>query len=253
MRLISPAIVRVVGGNALAIALALLVVGSSAVLLMTLLPPARTAPIALLGLSAALGIGIGGAMASRVLFRFRRRNGGNGEDLGKLLAPAFDDSYTLILGPRLPDVSNDLAGLLVGPAGVRALIARRWRGRYRVRGRGWEYDTRSRVGWIPTITNPFFEADGVADGVARWCRSALDDPVVGIVGAVAFPRPYSSVILEEPDGEVVTTDNAPWYANSIGRIQRLDPPRAARFVEAVLDATEAEVGSRARTPSPRTA
>ena len=70
----------------------------------------------------------------------------------RLLAPAFDDSYTLVLSPRLPGVPADLAALLVGPAGVRALIARRWRGRYRVRGRGWELDTQLTGGLDPTPT-----------------------------------------------------------------------------------------------------
>ena len=252
MRLISPAVVRG-SGNALAVALALLVVGGSALVLMAFLPLTPPAPVALLGLSAALGIGIGGAMAWRAVMRIRRLRGAGRDDLGKLLSPAFDDAYTLIVGPRLPGVPNDLAALLVGPAGVRALIVRRWRGSYRVRGRGWEYDTHSRAGWIPNITNPFFDADGVAEAVAQWCRGELADPVISVTPAVAFPRPHTNVILEEPDGEVVTTDNAPWYANSIGRVQRLDPPRAARFVEAVLSATEAEVDSRARNPAPRTA
>jgi len=136
---------------------------------------------------------------------------------------------------------------------VRALIARRWRGRYRVRGRGWELDTRSRAGWIPTLTNPSFDADAVADAVTRWSRTAIDDPSVGVTAAIAFPRPYSSVVLEEPADEIVTTDNAPWWAQSIGRIQRLDAHRAARFVEAVLSASEAEATATTHHAAPRVA
>ncbi|MEO7332895.1 MAG: hypothetical protein ABIZ71_03020, partial [Gemmatimonadales bacterium] len=63
---------------------------------------------------------------------------------------------------------------------------------------------------------------------------------------VAFPRPATGVLLEEPEVEVVTADNAPWWAQRIGRVQRMDPPRVGRFVEAVLAAGEAE----ARGPAP---
>jgi hypothetical protein len=253
VRLIHPAFIRGMRTNALAVALAMLVVGGTAVVLMALLPPNRAAAEALLGLSAALGLGVGLAMVWREAGAARRRRDMIGNDIARLLAPAFDDSYTLLLAPRLPGVPADLAALLVGPAGVRALIARRWRGRYRVRGRGWEMDTRSRAGWIPTLTNPSFDADAVADAVARWSKSALDDPTVGITPAIAFPRPFSTVVLEEPIGEIVTTDNAPWWAQSIGRVQRIDAHRAARFVEAVISASEAEATGTARNTAPRVA
>ena len=252
MRLIHPAVARI-RTNVIAVALAMLVVGGTALLLMALLPPNRVAAIALLGLSAALGFGVGGAMLWRAVADGRRRREQIGNDIGRLLAPAFDDSYTLVLAPRLPGVPNDLAALLVGPAGVRALIARRWKGNYRVRGRGWELDTHSRTGWIPTLTNPSFDADAVADAVSRWSRHALEDPSIGVSPAVAFPRAYTKVVLEEPIGEIVTTDNAPWWAQSIGRVQRIDAHRAARFVEAVLSASEAEATAAARSTSPRVA
>ena len=253
MRLIHPSIVRGFRDNALTVALAMLVVGGIAVVLMAFMPPARVAPIALLGLSAALALGVGGGMAWRAVLLARRRREEIGDDLGRMLAPAFDDTYTLVLAPRLPGVPDDLAGLLVGPAGVMAFIARRWRGRYRVRGRGWEFDTRSRAGWIPTLTNPSFDADAVAAAVSRWTRTTLDDQTFAISPAVAFPRTFSTVVLEEPIGEVVTADNAPWWAQSIGRVQRLDPRRAARFVEAVLSASEAEANGAARATSPKMA
>lgn len=253
MRLIHPALARGFRDHALAVALAMLVVGGTSLALMALLPTTRVAPIALLGLSGALAIGVGCAMVARVMVNARRRREQMGDDLGRLLAPAFDDSYVLVLAPRLPDVPNDLAALLVGPPGVRAIIARRWRGRYRVRGRGWEFDTRSRAGWIPTLTNPSFDADAVSDAVARWTRTALDDPTVAITPAIAFPRGYSTVVLEEPSGEIITTDNAPWWAQSIGRVQRLDPRRAARFVEAVLSASESEAGRPAAATAARVA
>jgi len=82
---------------------------------------------------------------------------------------------------------------------------------------------------------------------------ALDDPTVGITPAIAFPRPFSTVVLEEPIGEIVTTDNAPWWAQSIGRVQRIDAHRAARFVEAVISASEAEARGTARNTAPRVA
>jgi len=253
VRLIHPVHIRGMRTNALAVALAMMVVGGTALALIALLPPNRPAALALLGVSAALGFGVGIAMAWRERGAARRRRDQVGDDIARLLAPAFDDSYTLVLAPRLPGVGTDLAALLVGPAGVRSLIARRWRGHYRVRGRGWELDTRSRAGWIPTPTNPSFDADAVADAVTRWSRSALADPSIGITPAVAFPRPHTTIVLEEPIGEIVTTDNAPWWAQSIGRVQRLDGSRAARFVEAVLSASEAEAGSAARSAAPRVA
>jgi hypothetical protein len=253
VRLIHPVFVRGMRTNALAVALAMLVVGGTALILIALLPPNRIAAIALLGLSAALGVGAGIVMLWRERGAARRRREEVGDDIARLLGPAFDDSYTLVMAPRLPGVGTDLAGLLVGPAGVRAFIARRWRGRYRVRGRGWELDTRSRAGWIPTLTNPSFDADAVADAVTRWLRSALGDTSIGITPAIAFPRPQTTVVLEEPIGEIVTTDNAPWWAQSIGRVQRLDGSRAARFVEAVLAASEAEATGAARSTAPRVA
>jgi hypothetical protein len=253
VRLIHPVFIRGMRTNALAVALAMLCVGGAALVLIALLPPSRVVAVALLGLSAALGIGVGLAMLWRERGAARRRRDQIGDDIARLLAPAFDDSYTLVLAPRLPGVPADLAALLVGPPGVRALIARRWRGRYRVRGRGWEIDTRSRAGWIPTLTNPAFDADAVADAVNRWSRSAVADPTIGITPAIAFPRAYSTVVLEEPIGEIVTTDNAPWWAHSIGRVQRLDARRGARFVEAVLSASEAEASGAARSAAPRIA
>jgi hypothetical protein len=214
----------------------MLLVGGVAITLMAMLPDNDVNGVAALGIAAALAIGVGLGWLIRAMAPRRRPEG---DDLAKLLSPAFDDSYVLIQAPRLPGVPRDLAGLLVGPGGVRALIARRWRGRYRVRGRGWEYDTRSRKGWIACRTNPSFEADAVASAVDRWARSAVDDPGLPIVAAVAFPRPESVIVLEEPDGEVVTRDNAPWWAQRIGRVQRLDAQRAARLVSAVIEAGEA--------------
>ncbi|HKO34061.1 MAG TPA: hypothetical protein VJY85_09980 [Candidatus Limnocylindria bacterium] len=247
MRLIRPAPRRDERRTAVLMSLAMLGVGVAAIGLMAVLPGDRISGLALLGIAAALGIGIGLAWLIRA---FSNEPPQLGDDLARLFAPAFDDSYVLILSPRLPDVPSDLAALLVGPAGVRTLVVRRWRGRYRVRGRRWEYDTRSRKGWIPCRTNPSFDGDTVAEAVARWARTAADEPSLPVAPAVAFPRPWSVVILEEPEGEVVTTDNAPWWAHSIGRVQKMDQQRVARFVQTVIDAVEARQ-RRAPTAAPR--
>jgi hypothetical protein len=139
----------------------------------------------------------------------------------------------------------------VGPPGVRALIARRWRGRYRVRDRAWEYVTRSRRGWIPCRTNPTFAAVAVAEAVTQWARGATDDPVLHVTPVVSFPLPISRIVLEEPDGEIVTSDNAPWYAQRIGRVQRMDAARVSRFVQAVIDAADAPAPARQAAVHPQ--
>jgi hypothetical protein len=236
MRLIRPAPRRDERRTAVLMSLAMLIVGVTAIGLMALLPGDRISGLALLGIAAALGIGIGLAWLIRALSNEPPQLG---DDLARMLAPAFDDSYVLILSPRLPDVPSDLAAL-----------ARRWRGRYRVRGRRWEYDTKSRRGWITCRTNPSFDGDAVAEAVARWARTAADEPSLPVAPTVAFPRPWSVIILEEPEGEVVTTDNAPWWAQSIGRVQKMDQQRVARFVQSVVDAAEARQQA-APTAAPR--
>ncbi len=235
MRLIRP---RSPAGNRqpLLLALVMLGIGATAAGIVARLPDGSGAagPLAL---AAALGLGVGVAWLVRAVTR-RPASPVAGE-LARLLGSVFDDSWVLVAEPRLPGVSRDLAGLLVGPAGVRALVVRRWRGHYRVRGRGWEYDTRDRRrGWIRCRTNPSFDADSVAGAVSAWARAAHVDDHLDVVGATAFPYGHSKVTLEEPDTEVVTTDNAPWWANSIGRVRRLDPRRVAAIVEAVMAATE---------------
>jgi len=244
MRLIRPAHRRHERRWAVALSLGMLLVGLAAVLLMGLLPGERLSAIGALGISAALGVGVGLAWLIRAVSDVRRPPG---DDLARLLAGAFDDSYVLVVSPRLPGVSDDLAALLVGPPGVRAIVARRWSGRYRVRGRGWEYDTRGREGWIPCRTNPSFESQAVADQVATWARGSADDPATTVAPAVAFPLATSVIVLEEPDGEIVTTDNAPWWAQRIGRVQRMDAARVGRFVQAVMDATDATTAAVAPT------
>ncbi len=249
MRLIRPRSVNHERRWALALSLGMLLVGMLAVLLMSMLPGDRLTAVGALALSAALGIGVGLAWLIRALGRER---GPVGEDLARMLAPAFDDAYALLIAPRLPGVPDDLAALLIGPPGVHALVARRWRGRYRVRGRAWEYDTKGRSGWIPCRTNPSFEAAAVAEAVAAWARGATDDPATPVTPLVAFPLPSSIIVLEEPGSEVVTTDNAPWFAQRVGRVQRMDAARVGRFVQAVMDAADASAMREARAAALRT-
>lgn len=241
MRVIRPARARHERRWAVALSLGMLLVGLLAIVLMGLLPGERLSAIGALGTSAALGIGVGLAWLIRALSEGRLPTG---DDLVRLLAPSFDDAYVLVLAPRLAGAPDDLAALLVGPPGVRAIVARRWRGRYRVRDRAWEYDSRSRAGWIACRTNPSFEAAAAAEAVTRWARGATDDPALQTVPVVAFPQAMSRVVLEEPDGEIVTRDNAPWYAQRIGRVQRMDAARVGRFVQAVLDAADTALVAR---------
>jgi hypothetical protein len=68
--------------------------------------------------------------------------------------------------------------------------------------------------------------------------------VLSVTPVVAFPLPISRVVLEEPAGEIVTSDNAPWYAQRIGRVQRMDAARVGRFVQAVIDAVDGPAAAR---------
>lgn len=241
MRVIRPvALTGIERRRALLLAGSMLAAGTLACLLAIVTPggPMATGSLAA---TAAIGLGVGCAWLARVLRPSR------GHDLSvalvDLLGPAFDDSYTLLVAPRLPvrDAVR-LDGILVGPAGVRVLTARDWHGRYRVRGRTWEFDARGGR-WIACRTNPSFDASALAEGVERWASSVGLDRLP-LKPAIAFPHRRSRVVLEEPADEIVSRDNAPWWANQIGRVQRLDPALAARLVTAILDAAEAPVSSR---------
>jgi hypothetical protein len=240
MRVIRPAAVARRGrfGTQARVALAMVAVGVAAAALLIVAAPVSPVPVALLGLAAALGLGVGAAWTVRALRPdpVRRLL----VDIERLLREAFDDSYTLIIGPRLPLTRSDVAGILVGPPGIRVLVARDWDGRYRVRGRSWEFDTRTGRGWIACRTNPSFDAATQADGVSGWARDAgLHVP--SLHGAVVFPYRHSRLVLEEPDDEIVTSENVPWWANRIGRVQRMDSAAVNRFVSAVLHAADEPV------------
>jgi hypothetical protein len=219
----------------LLLSLSMLAAGALALELTVISPPGSTTGAAVGAGAAAIGLGIGAAWLLRVLRPDRARQAGGA--LAALLTPTFDDTYALIVAPRLAvrDAAR-LDGILVGPAGVRVLTVRDWEGQYRVRGRVWEFDA-NRRGWVRCRTNPSYDATSLSDGVARWARDA-GLPELPIKPAIVFPQNHSRIVLEEPEDEVVTTDNAPWWANSIGRVRRLDSPMAAHFIEAVLDAAE---------------
>jgi hypothetical protein len=222
------------------LSLSMLATGVLAVLLTVLATPAPAATGAMAG-TAAIGLGVGSAWLVRALRPNRTR--ALSAALIDVLTPAFDDTYTLLVAPRLPvrDAVR-LDGVLVGPGGVRIITARDWEGRYRVRGRVWEFDAHGRRGWIRCRTNPSFDATKLTEGFSRWLASqGFND--VPLRPAIAFPLTRSRIVLEEPDGEVVTADNAPWWANSIGRVRRLDAGQAQRLVEAVLDGAERTAGA----------
>ncbi|HJP71416.1 MAG TPA: hypothetical protein VJ975_06830 [Candidatus Limnocylindria bacterium] len=236
MRVIRPqALVPGARRRSILLAASMLAVGLLAIELAAL-GVSTAAGAALMGGTAAIGLGVGAAWLVRAVRPDRSR--AMAEALTTLLTDVFDDSYTLVVAPLLPvrDASR-LDGILVGPGGIRVLTARDWEGRYRVRGRTWEFDAHGRRGWITCRTNPTFDSIALSDGVARWAKEA-GLPDVNIHPAVAFPRSHSRIVLEEPAGEVITTENAPWWANTIGRVRRIDPATSARVLEAVLDAAE---------------
>lgn len=244
MRVIRPEALTTTGRRRpLLLALSMLAVGVLA-LELTAIGATTATGAALMGGAAALGLGVGAAWLLRVVRPDRARS--IGDALVSLLGTTFDDTYTLVISPRLPvrDAVR-LDGILVGPGGVRILTARDWEGRYRVRGRVWEFDARGRRGWIRCRTNPSFDATALTDGVARWAKQA-GLPEIAMRPAVVFPHDHSRVVLEEPADEVVTSDNAPWWANTMGRVRRIDPATSARVLEAVLDAADP-------TPLPATA
>ncbi len=217
------------------VALAMIAVGAVSILLAFLGPPSPVR-VGLLACTAAIGVGVGSAWLWRVMQpdHSRRRS----DALVGLLSGTLGDDYTLVIQPRIP--VRDLARLdaiLVGPGGTRVITVREWHGTYRIHGKTWEYDTHSRHGWIKCRTNPSTEATALAFGIARWAEE-MALPEIHLRAAIVFPHAHSRVVLEEPTEEVVTSDNAPWWANTYGRVMRLNQATAARIVEAILDAAE---------------
>ncbi len=247
MRLIRPAPLPGRRGTAVARAATMIVVGAIASAMLAFVPHGSPAGAGLLGIAAALGFGVGLGYLGRALRQ--QPNATGATELTALLGAAFDDSYTLIVGPRIPGATADLAALLVGPPGVRAMVVRRWNGRYRVRGRAWDYHARGGRGWIACRTNPSFDAQAAGDAVSRWAASVGLERLP-LAPAIVFPYRHSRVVLEEPAEEIVTADNAPWWAQRIGRVKRLDASAMARLVEAVMAASEATAAVR-RAPAGR--
>lgn len=249
MRVIRPSALDPIGRRrALLLSLSMLATGVLAVQL-TLLSTRAPAATGVMAGAAAMGLGVGAAWLTRAVRPNRTRRLG-GALIG-ILARAFDDSYTLLVAPRLPirDAAR-LDGILVGPGGVRVITARDWHGRYRVHGRDWEFDARGRRGWVRCRTNPSQDAANLNEGFTRWLAGEGFGELP-VRPAVAFPLPRSRIVLEEPDAEVVTADNAPWWANSIGRVRRLGPDEAAQVVEAILAGAERAAGAGAEALAPR--
>lgn len=223
------------------VALAMMGVGVISVVLAFMGPPSPVR-VGLLACTAAIGVGVGAAWLIRVLRPDQAKQ--RADALIALLSTTFGDDYTLIIQPRLPvrDLER-LDAILVGPGGTRVITVREWHGRYRVHGRTWEFDTHSRHGWIRCRTNPGADAAALAFGVQRWAEE-MALPEIHLKAAIVFPHAHSRVVLEEPSEEIVTTDNAPWWANAYGRVLRLNQQTATRVVEAILDAAEpaGEVG-----------
>lgn len=157
----------------------------------------------------------------------------DGRAIEKLLAPVLDDSYVLVVAPHIPGVDRGLHALLIGPSGVRAVLVRHWNGHFRQRGRAWEYDTRGRRGWVPCRTDPTRDARRIVDQVGRWMTDVLGTKLP-IEAVIAFPDRESRIELtNDPVTEVVSLDNAPWWANRIGRVRQLDGRSAGRLLEAL--------------------
>ncbi len=219
------------GWGPLAAPIGMAVAGLGAAILVASGPALSAGGFAALALGAPLGLGIGAALLVR-----RVEPGAadwRPDELVSLLAPAVDDSWWLVLRPRLDGLEHQPDALLVGPPGVRAVAVRTWHGRYRLRGRRWEYQAGGRDGWITCRTDPGYEALQLRGAVARWAAAKLGAQLP-VEAAVAFPRSSSRIALEEPEVEVITTDNAPWWAQRVGRVQRLDAGRVAAVVQAAV-------------------
>ena len=179
-----------------------------------------------MGLPASLGLGVGAAM----VWQGAALRGDTATRSATIWPGCWRPPSTtrtpLVLAPRLRCPGGP--GRAARRARrVRALIARRWRGQYRVRGRGWEMDTRSRA-----------EADPTSPTLLRrrWrgrCRDPLDARARSTIRASASCRGRLSATVPAPSssradrGEIVTVDNAPGGRPASGRVQRLDAQRAA--------------------------
>jgi hypothetical protein len=153
--------------------------------------------------------------------------------LERLLDPVLSDAYVLILSPDIPGVDQSLRGLLIGPGGVRALLVRRWNGHFRQRGRAWEYDSRGKRGWIPCRTDPTKDGRQVLGQLTAWMRDNLGT-TLPVEATIAFPDRHSQIELtNDPVTEVVTLDNAPWWANHLSKARRMDERSAGRLLEAL--------------------
>lgn len=216
----------------LAAALGLACAGLTAGVLVAAGVGLRDGSFAALAVAAPLGLGIGCALVADALNR-SASPGWRDSELVRLLGTTLDDRWVLLCRPHVAGMEAEPDGLLVGPPGVRAIVVRTWDGRYRLHGRRWEYDAGGRNGWIRCRTDPGHKALRMRDAVKQWATEAVG-PHVPVEAAVAFPRRASRVVLEAPEVEVVTTDNAPWWARRVGRVQRLDAAQVEAVVRAAV-------------------
>jgi hypothetical protein len=84
-----------------------------------------------------------------------------------------------------------------------------------------------------------------------WVQRELGEGTVPVEATVAFPSRLSRVVLEEPDVEVLTAENAPWWAQRVGRVQRMDAGRVVAFADAVVTESRRQATARSARPTPR--
>jgi hypothetical protein len=73
----------------------------------------------------------------------------------------------------------------------------------------------------------------VLDQVSEWMRDVLGT-VLPVEATIAFPDRKSQIELSNnPEIEVVTRDNAPWWANSLAKARRIDERSAGRLLLAL--------------------
>jgi hypothetical protein len=69
--------------------------------------------------------------------------------------------------------------------------------------------------------------------LTTWMRDNLGT-TLPVEATIAFPDRHSRIELtNDPVTEVVTLDNAPWWANRLAKARRMDERSAGRLLEAL--------------------
>jgi hypothetical protein len=69
--------------------------------------------------------------------------------------------------------------------------------------------------------------------LTSWIQDALGT-TLPVEATIAFPDRHSKIELtNDPITEVVTLDNAPWWANRLSKARRMDERSAGRLLEAL--------------------